>query len=67
MMIEDSALMHPVDGAAARIGVGRSTFYQLMAEGQIHAVKIGRRTLVPEAELVAYVQRLRLGDGVPAA
>lgn len=52
-------LMHSVEDAAVRLGVGRSTMYSLIAAGDVKAVKIGRRTLLPEAELAAYVGRLR--------
>lgn len=40
-----------VDDACGRIGIGRSKFYQLVAEGQIRIIKIGRRTLVRYEEL----------------
>ena len=51
-------LLHPVTEAAAILGIGRSMLYQLMAAGEIQTVKIGRRTLVTQAELERYVQRL---------
>ncbi len=56
-------MVSPAD-AAKRIGVGRTTFYGLMSEGEIKAVKIGRRTLIPIAELERYVDRLRAGAAV---
>ncbi|WP_250289509.1 helix-turn-helix domain-containing protein [Frankia sp. CiP1_Cm_nod1] len=45
--------------AAAVLGVGRSTVYELMAAGQIESVRIGRSRRIPRAALVAYVDRLR--------
>ncbi|WP_250280144.1 helix-turn-helix domain-containing protein [Frankia sp. Cppng1_Ct_nod] len=45
--------------AAAVLGVGRSTVYELMAAGQIESVRIGRARRIPRAVLVAYVDRLR--------
>ena len=54
-------LLHPVAGAAATLGVSRSTLYELIADGRITTVKIGRRTLVPHDELVRYVSTLTGG------
>jgi len=56
-------LMLPPAEAARVIGVGRTTFYGLMHDGQVQAVKIGRRTLVPIAELERYVASLTAGAG----
>ena len=44
-------LAHSVIDAGARLGVGRTTIFQLIAEGQLRTFKIGARTLVPEDEL----------------
>lgn len=51
-------LLHQLPEAFRRIGVGRSKGYQLIAQGDLHAVKIGRRTLISEAELQRYVSIL---------
>lgn len=51
-------LLHPVPSAAAVLGIGRSTLYQLIASGEIEVVKIGRRTLVAQTELERYVREL---------
>jgi excisionase family DNA binding protein len=40
------------------LGVGRSTVYELIGQGALRSVKIGRRSLVPVEELTAYVERL---------
>jgi excisionase family DNA binding protein len=58
----ETPLMHAVEPAAARLGIGRSVMYRLIASGDIPTVKVGKRRLVPEAELVAYVGRLRDGS-----
>ncbi len=58
----ETPLMHAVEPAAARLGIGRSVMYRLIASGDIRSVKVGKRRLVPEAELVAYVGRLREGS-----
>ena len=45
--------------AARALGIGRSLLYQLLADGEIASVSIGRRRLVPADALTAYVERLR--------
>ena len=45
--------------AAERLGIGRSTMYVLIADGQIDTVRVGRlRRIEPEA-LSAYISRMR--------
>jgi excisionase family DNA binding protein len=44
-------LAHQIPEACARVGVGRTMMYQLIKEGQIKPIKVGRRTLIPETEL----------------
>ena len=51
-------LLHQVPEAFRRIGIGRSKGYQLIAAGELHVVKIGRRTLIAETELQRYVRQL---------
>ena len=51
-------LLHPVTDAAAVLGVGRSKLYELITQGEIHTVKIGRRTLVSHDELERFVRTL---------
>jgi excisionase family DNA binding protein len=44
-------LAHQIPEACARVGIGRTMMYQLINEGKIKPVKVGRRTLIPETEL----------------
>ena len=44
-------LAHRIPDACHRIGVGRSTIYELIKSGEIRTIKIGARTLVPDTEL----------------
>lgn len=53
-------LLSPVQ-AANRLGIGRSTLYLLLADGQVESVHIGARQLVPVEGLRLYVERLRRG------
>jgi excisionase family DNA binding protein len=45
--------------AAAAVGVGRSTMYELMKAGAIKTAKIGQRRLVCVQSLTAYADTLR--------
>jgi excisionase family DNA binding protein len=57
-------LLHPVTEAWEILGVGRTTLYELIARGEIRAVKIGRRTLIPDEELQRFVATLQRQDTV---
>jgi excisionase family DNA binding protein len=41
--------------ACRMTGIGRSKFYELIQEGEIEVVKVGGMTLVPVAELEAFL------------
>lgn len=38
------------------LGIGRSTLYKLIKEGQIRPITIGGRTLIPRAEIERLVK-----------
>ena len=44
--------------ACASLGIGRSLLYRLISEKQIKAVKIAGRTVIPTAEIDAFLSRL---------
>lgn len=44
-------LAHTVNEAIKRLSVSRTTMYELIKAGEIRPFKIGRKTLIPEAEL----------------
>jgi len=44
-----------VPEAARALGVGKDTAYQLIRDGRLPAVRIGSRTRVPVADLVAWL------------
>ena len=48
-------LAHTVDEAMRRLTVGRTTMYELIKAGEIRPFKIGRKTLIPEAELRRFI------------
>lgn len=45
--------------AAKVLGIGRSRVYELIAAGDLEAVKLGQSTLIPRDSLVALVESLR--------
>ena len=51
-------ISYSVENAAMALGIGRSMVYQLIREGQLAVVRIGRRTLVPVSECEALLRRL---------
>lgn len=56
--MNSNKLNHSIAQACEIIGVGRSTFYSLIKKGEIKPLKIGGRTVVPDAELNAFQHRL---------
>lgn len=48
-------LAHAVPDACQRLGISRSTLYELIASGEIRSFKVGARTLIPEAELRKFI------------
>ena len=51
-------LLHSIQASTQILGIGRSSLYGLIAEGEICTVKIGRRTLIPDQEIRRYVESL---------
>jgi excisionase family DNA binding protein len=39
-----------------KLGIGRTRFYQLLAEGKIRCFKNGRRYLIPVSAIDAFIQ-----------
>lgn len=54
-------LLLRVEEAAEALGVSRTTLYELLKVGHIHAIHIGRSVRVPVASLEEYVALLRRG------
>jgi hypothetical protein len=52
------AIAHPVPVAARIVGVSVAELYNRMNAGDIAAVKLGKRTLVPDTELRRYLASL---------
>lgn len=46
-----------VKEAKERLGVGTNTVYNLMNANELRFIKMGRRTLISENEIQAFIQR----------
>jgi excisionase family DNA binding protein len=51
-------VLYPLREIQQKLGVSRSTVYQLLSDGQLPSVKIGRRRFVTAAALTAYIEGL---------
>ena len=49
--------------AARQLGIGRTRMFQLIGDGELDTVTIGRRRLVPLTSLRSYVDRLVTAAG----
>ena len=58
-------LTHSPDAAARRLGVGRTMIFELMNSGELRRIKFGKRTLIPDADLVALIERRAEREGSP--
>ena len=56
-------LLVGVKDAARELGIGRDTAYQLVRDGRIRAVSVGRKRLIPRSELAAFIEREVSQDG----
>lgn len=54
---EDARLGSTVNRACERLDVGRTLMYELIAAGEIRTIKIAGRTIIPERELEAFIER----------
>lgn len=48
-------LVYSVDEAAELLSIGRTTAFQLIANGQLGSLKVGHRRLVPRQDLEAFI------------
>ncbi len=61
----DDRLLLTVEEAADRLGIGRSLMYELIGQGQISSIRVGRLRRVPVESLTDYVAAMRRQDGWP--
>ena len=60
--MSDDRLLLTVREAASRLGIGRSTAYELIAAGDLETVHIGRACRIPTAALDRFVETLRVSQ-----
>ncbi len=60
--VMENKLLLSAEEAASRLGVGRTTIFELLAAGDLQSLKIGRRRLIPVAALAAFVQRMSTAE-----
>ncbi|QNK00727.1 helix-turn-helix domain-containing protein [Dyella telluris] len=48
-------LAHQIPSACARLGISRSSLYELMGSGKLKNFHVGRRVLIAESELQRFV------------
>ncbi len=56
---ESRRLLLRVEGAAERLGIGRTLMYELVSRGDVESVPVGRLRRIPAECLDEYVARLR--------
>ena len=52
-------LLLTVSEAAQQLGIGRSLLYELLADGQVESIHVGRLRRIPTDALATYVDRQR--------
>lgn len=58
-MLDDQKLLDSIDDAQTRLGqLGRTKLYELIKDGELTTVKIGRRSFITRRSIEAYVDRL---------
>jgi excisionase family DNA binding protein len=50
-----------VSEAAHRLGIGRSLLYELLADGQVESIHVGRLRRIPTDALATYIDQQRTG------
>lgn len=56
--MESQLLLSPAE-VAARLSIGRTVVYELMTDGQLESLKIGRSRRILSSAVDAYVEELR--------
>lgn len=59
-LFQEVALAHSVEEAARRTSIGRTAIYSEIKEGRLKARKAGKRTLITDADLRAWLDSLPL-------
>lgn len=57
MVYDHDRLLVRIPEAAERLGLSRSSMYEMIAAGEFRVVRYGRAVRVPVSELTAWVER----------
>lgn len=57
--VPDQPLVYSINDAAAAAGISRGTIYNAISDGELVPLKIGRRTLIERADLLAWLTSKR--------
>ena len=60
----DSPKLLSVKEAAAQLGIGTTTLYQLLYDGTLRSLKLNRRRLIPAQDVAELAERLATNDYV---
>jgi hypothetical protein len=55
---EDEPILEPVSSTRQQLGIGNTTAWKLIGQGDLETVSIGRKRLVVVASRKAYVEKL---------
>lgn len=67
MVVDDrERLLLRIPEAADRLGLGRSTVYELIQSGALPVIRVGRAIRIPARALNDWVVQQSAGDAVPA-
>jgi excisionase family DNA binding protein len=58
------ARLNSVEDVMERLKLGRSKVFEVLGNGQLRSIKVGRRRLISEAALVEFINHLEAGGGV---
>ena len=68
MVVEQDRLLVRIPEAAERLGLSRSSVYELTGAGELRVIRYGRAVRVPVIELAAWVERrAQAGDDAQPA
>lgn len=54
----ETPLAYGVGDAVRLMGIGKTKFFQLVRDGELKLVKVGRKSLITRAEMEAWITRL---------
>lgn len=56
-------LAYSIKEAGYTLSLGTTKIYELINDGQLEVVKLGRKTLITSASIIALIERATIGGG----